>query len=119
MGDHRACDAAEALGEDRGEEFALLKFAPQRHEKTDDGVEMCAGDRSENRDQHNQNRARWNGVGEELYGHIFRELCRHNAGANDGCDKQSRAKIFSDEALGEALGETWRQCRGLHYHALA
>ena len=72
---------------------------------------MRAGNRSENRDQHDEDRASRQCIAKKLKANIAREVRRHDAGADDGRDKHCRA-----DKLG---GETARQIKYSHHPAFA
>jgi len=63
---------------------------------------MRPGDRPERQNQHDQNRARRQGVAKQREGDVAtRQPLAHNARPDDGRDQQPRAETFGGEAPGE------------------
>jgi hypothetical protein len=80
-------------------------LAAQGHDKRHCGVEMAAGDGTERKDQHHQNRAGRQRVAEQGKSYVpARQLFAHDARADNRCHEQPGAKAFGRKAFGEREG---------------
>ena len=91
----RAADAGKALHDDVGRDLAPGEFAAAGKNQGDGGIEMGARERSENGDQHDQDRAGGNGVAEKRDRHVpAGEALGHDPAADDGGDQERGAEAF-------------------------
>lgn len=65
-----------------------------RERQADGGIEMRAGDRAEDGDQHNQHRPGRDRVGEQGKRAVVRQTIGHHAGADDGGDQHAGPEHF-------------------------
>src|SRR5215469_14105399 len=70
-----------------------VELAPKGEDQGDGGIEMCAGHRAEDGDQHNETGTRGDGVAEECDRNIATgQALTHDPGAYDHREEQSRAE---------------------------
>src|SRR5208282_475696 len=104
----RRPDADHAADDLRGEIGRYLlprQFAPQSESDRHRWIEMGAGNRPEDQDQHDQDGAGGNSVAQKRQSDIAAgEIDAHHARADDGCKQESRAEKLSGKASGEWLG---------------
>ena len=100
----RAGDAAGHLSDDIERRVARGEVAFEREDQRHRRVEMRAGNRAEDRDEHDQNRAGRQRVAEQGERHVLRQVLRHDAGTDDGRDEKRGAERLRRQAAGEIEG---------------
>jgi len=94
----RAKHAADDLRRNVGARLAGRKIALQRKDERHRRIEMCAGDRREDRDQDDEDRACRERIAEKRKRGVLRQRFRHDAGADNRCHQERRAERFRREA---------------------
>src|SRR6516165_12645112 len=99
MGSEGAKDTAEDLHPGIAHQFPRRDLPAHPEDKTYRRIEMCAGDSAAYGNQDNQDRPCRQGVAEEGERHVSaRQSLGHDAGPNDGCDKDASAERLSYKA---------------------
>ena len=80
--------AAADLRQHISAEIALRQCPGHRKDHRHGRIEVCAGDRPEDRDQHHQDGAGRQRIAEQRQTDVLRQRCCHDARADDGRDQQ-------------------------------
>ena len=98
MRQHRPANGADSLYEHEPRSTRKPDLAAQQKGQRHRRVEMCPRHRPENGDQNIEDRAGRNGVAKKGDGEIpVGKPFRHDAGADDRCQKKQGAKKFGDK----------------------
>ena len=107
MSRYGAQATAHDLHHDISERRRHIELAPQHRHQAHRGIEMRAGDRCEDGDDHEQHRAGGKRVAEQRDGPVSaRKLRRHDAGADDGHHQNAGPQRFRRQAAGQIETQT-------------
>ncbi|MNL45894.1 hypothetical protein D3C87_1685710 [compost metagenome] len=112
MRDQRAQHGAADLADHVERRIAGRKLAPEGHDQRHRRVEMCARERRQDADEHDEDGTGGDGIGEQGQADIGGQALGHDARADHGGDENGGAECFGGQ-WAETISHYW-PCRWRH-----